>query len=151
MSIPVIIHQDLEIDKSSPYQNRPLSIEVDKKHDRGDLTSANYIDNDITRDFSSRVTRSFVGRRPTRLRLKAEDFLRLDRNRKPRMKSLWQRGYDSFGTILIFFFFYFLQSNIVDPPSPILFLIYKSWCKYSKSKLPVLLETSALEDFTTLH
>ena len=54
----------------------------------------------------------------------AEDFLRLERNRKPRMKSLWHPGYDSFGTIP--FFFYFLQSNIVDPPSPILFLIYKS-------------------------
>ena len=54
-----------------------------------------------------------------------EDFLRLERNRKPRMKSLWHPGYDSFGTIP-FFFFYFLQSNIVDPPSPILFLIYES-------------------------
>ena len=42
----------------------------------------------------------FVGRRPTRVRPKAEDtsgetthFLRLDRKRKPRMKSLWHPGY----------------------------------------------------------
>ena len=42
----------------------------------------------------------FVGRRPTRVPPKAEDtsgeathFLRLDRKRKPRMKSLWHRGY----------------------------------------------------------
>ena len=42
----------------------------------------------------------FVGRRPTRVRPKAEDtsgeatrFLRLDRKRKPRVKSLWHRGY----------------------------------------------------------
>ena len=33
----------------------------------------------------------------------AEDFLRLERNRKPRMKSLWHPGYDSFGTIPFFF------------------------------------------------
>ena len=35
---------------------------------------------------------AFVGRRPTCLRPKAEDtsdFLRLDRNRKPRMKRVW--------------------------------------------------------------
>ena len=42
----------------------------------------------------------FVGRRPTSVRPKAEDtsgeathFLRLARKRKPRMKSLWHRGY----------------------------------------------------------
>ena len=42
----------------------------------------------------------FVGRRTTRVRPKAEDtsceathFLRLDRRRKPRMKSLWHPGY----------------------------------------------------------
>ena len=45
----------------------------------------------------------FVGHRPTRVRPKAEvtrgevfragHFLRLDRNRKPRMKSLWHPGY----------------------------------------------------------
>ena len=43
----------------------------------------------------------FVGRRPTRVLPKAEDmsgemghFLRLDRNRKPLMKSLWHhQGY----------------------------------------------------------
>ena len=43
----------------------------------------------------------FVGRRPTRVRQKAENtsdeaadhFLRLDRNLKPRMKSLWHPGY----------------------------------------------------------
>ena len=56
-----------------------------------------------TRDFFSRVTWSFVGRRPTRLRPSAKDtsgeaarldlILRLDRNRKPRMKSLWHQGY----------------------------------------------------------
>ena len=55
-----------------------------------------------TRGFFSRAMRSFVGRRPTILRPKAEDtrgktfraghFLRLDRNRKPRMKSLWHSG-----------------------------------------------------------
>ena len=51
-----------------------------------------------TRDFFSRVTRSFVGRRPTCLRPLAEDtsdFLRLDRNRKPRMKRLWHPRYVS--------------------------------------------------------
>ena len=56
-----------------------------------------------TRGFFSRATRSFVVRRPTRLRPKAEDtsgevfrgghFLRLNRNRKPRIKSLWHPGY----------------------------------------------------------
>ena len=56
-----------------------------------------------TRDFFSRVTWSFVGCRPTRLRPSATDtsgeaarldlILRLDRNRKPRMKSLWHQGY----------------------------------------------------------
>ena len=56
-----------------------------------------------TRDFFSRVTWSFVGRRPTRLPPSAKDtsgeaarldlILRLDRNRKPRMKSLWHPGY----------------------------------------------------------
>ena len=57
------------------------------------------------RGFFSRATRSLVGRRPTRLRAKAEDtsgeatrknpdhYLRLDRNRKPRMRSLWQLQY----------------------------------------------------------
>ena len=40
----------------------------------------------------------FVGHRPTRFRPKAEDrsgedFLRLDRNRKPPMKSFWYPGY----------------------------------------------------------
>ena len=42
----------------------------------------------------------FVGRRPTRVRPKAEDtsgeathFLRFDRKRKPRVESLWHRGY----------------------------------------------------------
>ena len=40
------------------------------------------------RGFFSRATRSFVGYRPTRLRPKAE--------RKPRMKSLWNPGYQSF-------------------------------------------------------
>ena len=46
-----------------------------------------------TRDFFSRVTRSFVGHRPTRIR----HFLSLDRNQKPRMKSLWQPGYPFHG------------------------------------------------------
>ena len=55
-----------------------------------------------TRDFISRVTRSFVGRRPTRLERRSREkklfafraghFLRLDRNWKPRMKSLWHPG-----------------------------------------------------------
>ena len=45
-----------------------------------------------TRGFFSCATRSFVGHRPTRLRPKTfrvGHFLRLDRNRKPRLKSLW--------------------------------------------------------------
>ena len=57
-----------------------------------------------TRDFFSRVTWSFVGRRPTRLRPSAKDtsgeaarldliFGWFDRNRKPHMKSLWHPGY----------------------------------------------------------
>ena len=59
-----------------------------------------------TRGFSSRAMRSFVGSRPTLLRPKtraakpqektfrAGHFLRLDQNRKPRMKSLWHPGQD---------------------------------------------------------
>ena len=56
-----------------------------------------------TRGFFSRATRGFVGHRSIRLRPKAEDtsgevfrgrhILRLSRNRKPRMKSLWHPGY----------------------------------------------------------
>ena len=43
-----------------------------------------------TRGFFSRATRSFVGHRP---KTRAGHFLRLDRNWKPRMKSLWNPGY----------------------------------------------------------
>ena len=43
--------------------------------------------------FFSRVTRSFVGLRPkTRASKPRGHFLRLHRNRKPRMKSLWHPG-----------------------------------------------------------
>ena len=44
-----------------------------------------------TRGVFSRATRSFVGRRPTRLRLMAE-YTSVNRNRKPSMKSLWHPG-----------------------------------------------------------
>ena len=40
--------------------------------------------------FLSRATRSFVGRRP---KTRAGHFIRLNRNRKPRMKSLWHPVY----------------------------------------------------------
>ena len=55
-----------------------------------------------TRGFFSRATESFVssaagrhvfGRRPKTTSGGAGHFLRLDRNRKPRMKSLWHPGY----------------------------------------------------------
>ena len=64
----------------------------------------------VSEVFFSRATRSLVGRRPSRLRAKAEDTsgeatrknadhynLRLDRNRKPRMRSLGHQGYPSVG------------------------------------------------------
>ena len=58
-----------------------------------------------TRGFFSRASGSFVlsaagrqvfGQRPKK---RAGHFLRLDRNRKPRMKSLWHPGYDPHGRV----------------------------------------------------
>ena len=78
-----------------------------------------------TRGVFSRATRSFVGHRPTRLRPKTEDtcdeakkakifraghFLRLDRNRKPRMKSLWHPG----NTSPLYWYKTYQQTNDLD-------------------------------------